>query len=456
MIAAALAVRLAGCGGAEPEARPPDVLLVTLDTLRADRLGAYGARGIETPYFDTLAAGGVLYERAVAPMGMTLPSHISLFTGLYPREHGVLNNGTVLAESIATLPELLRDAGYATAGFTSVRLLAPENGAAQGFDTFAHPEAAQRRAGATVPLALDWLARQPPERPIFLWVHLFDPHLPYEPPGEWLPAGGPDLPDSVDWNYLQRVAGRNGGEVPAEILARALELYDGEVAYADHWLGRLVRGMREAGRWDGTLAVVTADHGECFENGVYFEHSECLWQGTIRVPLVVRWPSGHEGTAGVRVAEQVSLLDVAPTLLEAVGLPLPERLSGRPLTAAARRGYPILIQQPFYPERAGLRRARLFEAIASVAGDPTLDPDPEVRQVGLVTREWKLLRSPEGEALYRLPEEDANLLPRRPEAAAELTTLLDRALARHPLNLAAPETVDPELVESLKALGYVR
>ena len=446
------------CAGA-PD--PPDVVLLTLDTLRADRLGAYGAADVFTPAFDALAAEGVLFERAAAPMPLTLPSHFSMLTGKHPREHGVLNNGMVLPDDERTLAETFRDHGYRTAAFVAVSLLSPEAGADQGFETFSGPASGQRRAERVVPEALAWLGGVPEEQPVFLWVHLFDPHQPYAPGPPWdaeaLERSGGRWP-SLHWPDFERLAAGNGGDLPREVLEHALRLYDGEVEYTDHWLGRLVEGLKERGHWRDGVVAVAADHGECFENGIYFEHADCLFEGAIRVPMVVIHP-GREG-AGRRVGGQVSLVDLAPTILAAAGLPPEPGQSGvahRP-GGEVEAGRAVLIQHTVYRSRPAARRQRRQQLIRSVAGDPTRPLLVEGDLFGIVDDGWKYLRGDGREELYRLaPEADetVDLAGAEPAAREAMRRRLAAEIERHPARTPAREALDDELRRNLESLGYL-
>jgi hypothetical protein len=186
VLSVACLVGATGCG----EPRRPDVIVVTVDTLRADHVGVY-ADGAETPRIDDLAREGTVFERCAAPMPLTRPAHFSMLTSLYPREHGVLNNAMVLPDEARSLAEILAEHGYRTGGFVGVRLLGPDSGAAQGFERFDQPEESrERRAETVVRRALDWLDRVGREQPRFLWVHVFDPHMPYAPPEPFF--GGPE------------------------------------------------------------------------------------------------------------------------------------------------------------------------------------------------------------------------------------------------------------------------
>ncbi len=272
-------------------------LLITLDTVRWDALSTTGAPPGLTPELDALARESVqfLWARTTAPL--TAPAHASMLTGLYPPRHGVRDNGSArLPTEAETLAERLRAAGLSTAAFVAAAVLDASVGLDQGFETydgverFAEQEGvhfARRDAAQVVDAALAWLAAQPPERPFFLWVHLFDAHAPYEPPPE----------------FLQRAGGH---------------AYLGEVAYVDHHVGRLRAALRSTGREDETLVVVVADHGEGLDQHGELTHASFAYDSTIRVPLLVRHPDGRG--AGTRSDRIVSVVDVYPTVLRALGL----------------------------------------------------------------------------------------------------------------------------------------
>lgn len=434
----------------------PSVLLITVDTLRADHVGAY-APGARTPRLDELARGGTLFENAVAPMPLTRPSHFSILTSLYPREHGVLNNSIALPGSALTLAEIFREQGYRTGGFVSVVLLDEGSGAAQGFEEFRHPtDPRERLAEATVSDALAWLSGLGAEEPFLLWVHLFDPHLPYAPPPGFrrgLDAQlGARLPQ-VDWPELRAVARGNDGDVPTPVFEHARALYRGEVEYTDHWVGVLLDGLGELGRRESTIVVFTADHGEGFENGVYFEHADSLADGALRIPLILSYPPVFR--PGTRVTAQVSSLDVAPTLLVASGIDVPPGWSGRPLQEAEAFGdrY-VLIQHPFYQPGRARHRPRRQSVIRSVAGRPVAPILVDKERVGMVGRDWKLLRSDGRPELYRRAADGADVAEANEELRRELDERLTRALEEHPLNLIDVGEINEELLTNLRALGY--
>ena len=309
---AAWAAMHAWRGSAAPRYPGANVLLVTIDTLRADRLGAYGYGPAETPRIDRLARQGVHFKQVVSPMPLTLPSHTSLMTALSTAEHGVRDNGAFeLAPAHTTLAERLTASGYESAAFVAAFVLHSRWGLARGFahydDDFEYdqpggiPGQVERRAEAVVDAALAWLRepRQPREAPFLAWVHLYDPHAPYAAPESW---------DS-------RFPGRP---------------YDAEVAYTDAQIGRLLDGLEAAGTLENTLVVITADHGEGLGEHGEPGHGMFLYDTTLMVPLVIRLPDAQ--VAGREVAEQVRLIDVAPTILELVGVMPPDSYAGESLT----------------------------------------------------------------------------------------------------------------------------
>jgi tetratricopeptide (TPR) repeat protein len=385
-------------------------VLVTIDTLRADHVGCYGAGSASTPTLDALARRGVRFATAISPAPLTLPSHATLLTALDPPEHGVRANGAFrLAEEIPTLAEELADAGFAGAAFVSAFVLDRRFGLARGF---AHYDdslgvqaddlaVASRPAGQTVDAALAWLEGAP-ER-FFLWLHLYDPHAPYEPPEP----------------HLSRLLGQP---------------YDGEIAYADAEVGRLLAAV-DARFPDGrTLVAVTADHGESLGEHGEPTHAYGVYDATQRVPLILAGPGLPAGAVVERLAR---LADVTPTLLALAGLPPLERSSGAsllPLLGAAPEAEPRLAW------------------VETLATQLDLGWSP---LLGVRTSDHKYVRAPQPE-LYELatdPGETRNLAAQEPGLVARLDALVE---ARAAGRTAAPNLgVDAETAERLRALGYL-
>ncbi len=361
VLASAL-VALIGLGTScrKAAAPPRHLILVTIDTLRADHLSAYGyARPTSSPSgaerrgsvpgftIDEIAGQGVRFENAFAPRGMTLPSMSTLFTGRPPLETCVLDNRNTLPPELETLPERMKAAGFRTAGFSANRLLAPGSGFEQGFDTFVQ-DASDDRDARSVAAAEDWLAAQDLEKgpPLFLWIHLVGPHLPYDP----APLAGvkfdalfadPDYHGAADGSREFLDAAYTGGRaLDASERAHVVDLYDGEVARIDHLVsgflafcaGKDAHG--EVRLLDDALLVIAADHGEELgERSRYFGHAKSLYASVLHVPLVMRCPGLVP--SGRVVPDLVELEDVLPTIADLLLLPKPKDVRGRSLAPIA-------------------------------------------------------------------------------------------------------------------------
>jgi arylsulfatase A-like enzyme/Tfp pilus assembly protein PilF len=322
---------------AEPDAQkaPPDVFLVTIDTLRADHIHCYGYQKIETPALDSLAQDGIRFEQAFTASPITNISHASILTGLLPSDHGVNDFGVPLSADHPAWAELLKPQGYHTAAFIAAvvldsKQLAP--GFDRGFDFYdnfpldmdknVHWGRLERRGTDVVQHAEEWLNGQP-SGPHFVWVHLYDPHDPYEPP------------EPFASQYKDR-------------------LYDGEIAYADSALGQFVDYLKKKGWYDGALVVVTGDHGEGLGEHGEDTHGIFLYDSTTHVPLIVKLPS--EQAKGREVGAQVRTTDILPTVLDVLGAKAPARLDGeslRPYFAGTESAGRTAFAETDYPLRFG-------------------------------------------------------------------------------------------------------
>jgi arylsulfatase A-like enzyme len=352
------------CAGDRESHPTRNIVLITLDTTRADRLGCYGNRRDATPNLDRLAAEGLLFENAFTPVPSTLPSHCSIMTGMYPARHGVHDNGIYrLDEGFTTLAERLRGAGYRTGAFVSAFVLDRQFGLAQGFDTYddqvdeplidADPDQIrledeehgrwiaqlaspfERRADAVSRGAIDWL-RQSSQEHFFLWVHYFDPHTSYAAPEPWTTRFDPDYAGEMDGSpeTFERIFVENdwttAADVPRADFDHMVARYDGEIAFMDHWIGKLLDTLVETDQLENTLIVVVGDHGESFgKHGQIWEHNSHIFDDVVRVPFIVRPPGGMPG--GRRIAGVVRTLDVAPTILEFAGVSGLDGIDGRSL-----------------------------------------------------------------------------------------------------------------------------
>jgi arylsulfatase A-like enzyme len=339
-----------GCGEAAPAPRP-DVLLVVVDTLRADRLGAYGFPLPTSPNLDRFAADAVVFERAIAASASTVPSHASLMTSRFVREHSVgWVNGTTRLEGVVTLAERFRTAGWATGAFVSNFVLRRASGLDAGFDVYDdafsaaernRPGFFERVAPDTTARAKAWLGARGDE-PVFLFVHYQDPHGPYLPPAEW--TGAFTALETEDAAPLPVLAGDDdAGGIPRyqalpglDRLGQYARRYAGEIAYFDASFAQLLAALEARGR--PNVVLVTADHGESFgEGGFYLNHGHATTPDQAHVPLLVRAP----GLAAGRRPDPVHHVDVAPTLLALAGLPVPAEARGLALGPFLERGEPL-------------------------------------------------------------------------------------------------------------------
>jgi len=466
-VAAALCVALFACGR-EPR-HQPDVLLIVIDTLRADRLGACGNRDGLTPFLDELAARATVYQRAYAPAPWTNPSVASLWTSRHPSQHGVVSFASVLEDGAVTLAERLREAGYATAGFSANPLIDLPSGLGQGFDVYdaAPPQDADvpefrrvpPRADALAAQALAWLdaRRATPERPAFLYLQLMETHTPYAPPADLLasrfaPGALPDLESVASQMLLANTYRPAPGAV-----SLFQTLYDLEVRSADRELRALFAALEQRGFLRDAVVVVTADHGDEFGEHGIFGHGTTLFEPAIRVPLLVVAPGQ---TRHRDVLQPVSLIDVAPTVLAWARTPVPAQFAGRVLPDAgpwdarswlvsllprsARRA--LAPQAPVVSELVGTAtgapRQGVFHERAILDGAEKL-----IASVG-GAREWyDLDADPEERAPDGLPESTRGALARS----------FDVFLASVPSDVAGARrapVIDAETRKRMRALGY--
>ena len=383
-----------------------NVLLISIDTCRADHLSCYGYEHPTTPNIDALAAQGILFENTISPVPLTLPSHSTMLTGAIPPYHGVhLNTGYRLADSIVSLPELLQEHGFATGAAISAFVLDSQYGLAQGFDfyddTFKEPlegnHVVQRRGGETSDVALEWIEQNRDQR-FFFFLHYYDPHANYSP--------------------------------PEPFASRFASPYAGEIAYTDHCIGKVIQKLKDLDLYDSTLIIVAADHGELLGEHGEPAHSYFIYQSAIRIPLIFKLP-GQDKPA--RIPSLAGLVDVMPTICSLLGVTPPPDIQGRsletdwtqpPTDRAARYVY----CESFYPT--------------------IYDLNP---LVGLVGDRFKFIQTTRSE-LYDLvddPAESHNLFETEGEVAGmmedELDAILDESLRdishESRITLAASTTV---------------
>lgn len=405
----------------------PDLLLITVDTLRADHVGCYGYANAQTPTLDALCRDGVHFTQAFTASPITNSSHASILTGLYPSRHGVTDFGVPLSADHKTLAESMKAAGYQTAAFIGAVILDSKSlapGLDRGFDHYENFPAdakatgrwgrVERRAGDVVTRALDWMKAHP-KGPRFVWLHVYDPHDPYEPPPP----------------FDKQFAGRP---------------YDGEIAYADQELGRVLAFLKKEGRYSNTLIALLGDHGEGLGEHGENTHGIFLYDSTTHIPLILKYAKPASG--GMQSPEQISSVDLMPTLLDLLGVPIPTGLDGKSLSSTLTRTggdfassgendqfAHAVFAETDYPLRFGWAP---LKAIRSNHQKYIDAPRPEFYRLSDDRNEVNNLYRPWDEDVQKLRAELADFRKAAPPAPA-----------------AAAGKVDPGTIEELKALGYL-
>ena len=434
---------------------PGHIVLISVDTLRADHLSSFGYPRRTSPAFDAVAEGGVTFDAAFAQRGLTWPSLTSILTGRYPGSHGVRDNPGWLDASIRTLPEMLQAGGYSTAAFLTNMTSAPN----RGLDTLevfptTTPGLTRERTADTLATraAMAWLSDRGESKPFFLWLHLLAPHASYEPPPGYdelfTPPGEPAFDGQSE--TLSAITREQRRLSEAE-LAPIIGLYDGEVALIDTQVDMVLRKLSELGLSQSTLVVLTSDHGEeLYERGFYFFHKCSISDAVLHIPLVLRLPGVLP--AGRRVGAVVESIDIAPTILELAGLERPPSLQGRSLLS--------LIEPNGAEGWKGTAFSELGEKVSSVR-----------------TARWRYIANPlgasvqflerEGEACYPIareelydheidPGEQTNVAERYPSVTAEMRRRIREWRQATELARSSKSEIDAETLEQLRALGYLK
>jgi arylsulfatase A-like enzyme/Tfp pilus assembly protein PilF len=411
-------------------AAPRNIILITIDTARADRMGFMGSKAGLTQNLDVLARQSVVFSRAYAHVPLTTPSHATILTGTYPQFNHLDDLGTALSKEIPFLPDILRHHGYHTAAFVGAQVLDPKSAAVpgfdRGFDTYdagfhsRQPgedryHSVERRAEAVVEHALGWIS-QHSHGPFFVWVHLYDPHDPYDPP-------------------------------PPFKARYAASPYDGEIAYVDFALGKLLGALHSLGLYEGTLIAIAADHGEAFGEHGEQSHGFFLYDETLHVPLMMKLPG--ERAAGLRIVSRVGLVDLAPTMLQEVGIEAPVAMQGetllnlmKPGTGATDAAIPAqaALDRPAYAETDYPHRAFGWSALSSLRAGRYLYIDAPEREL--------YDQSADPEALH-------NLATRSKAVADTMSSQLEEFRRKTAGAATVQPAIDPQQVEQLQALGYV-
>jgi choline-sulfatase len=417
--AAAQPVGKSAARPAVPQAfrRNPNVILITIDTLRADHVGCYGARNVKTPTLDRLAADGVVFERAISQVPLTWPSHAAILTGTYPFQNSVQDfTGEPLSPQFRSVAQAFRSAGYRTGAVVSAFVLDRSWGLGRGFDFYDDAFSAEtfqkkeiglvdRRASESVDHAITWLQKSP-QRPFFLWLHLYDPHSPYDPP------------EPYRTEYRDHA-------------------YDGEIAYTDHELGKLITWLKQNKLYDSALIVMLSDHGESLGEHGEDEHGFFVYNATVHIPLIVK-PLARSGIRPERRRAPVETTALAPTLLQVAGVndPIQNQFQSESLFNSKHREQPPAYSETFYP-------------FSSFGWSPLH---------AIETDRFHYIDAPKPE-LYDLqsdPGETNNIAAARPAMVTVLKQKLQQLLAHNPFSpgKAGLATLSPDAQEKLRALGY--
>ena len=412
-------------------AKPVNIILITLDTTRADRMGFLGSKRGLTPNLDFLAGQAAVFARAYSQVPLTTPSHATILTGTYPQFNHVSDLGSPLAKDLPYLPDILRQHGYRTAAFVGSQVLDPKSAAAPGFDrgfeTYDAPfhirgpgedryHSVERRGMTVVDSALGWL-NQHPQGPFFLWLHFYDPHDPYDPP-------------------------------PPFKAQYSASPYDGEIAYVDSAIGKLLTTLRSRGLYDQTLIVVVADHGEAFGEHGEWSHGLFLYDETIHVPLVIKLPA--TGSIHSLIEARVGLIDIAPTLLQKVGIVAPAAMQGTSLLGLMK------------PTSSGDANPAKSDAGAQDRPEYA-ETDYPYRAFGWSSlRAWRAgkylyIDAPQRELYDQAqdPEAAHNLAKSAPSVADTMAAQLEDLRRKTGRAGQTEVAITPRQAEQLQALGYV-
>jgi arylsulfatase A-like enzyme len=423
----------------------PSLILITIDTLRADRLGCYGYSRNTSPAIDGLARKSILFRNAITPRAKTTPAIASILTGLYPHTHGLRSNWVPLEEEFITLAEILREKGFRTGAVVGNYMLKRKySGLDQGFDTFddrmttreLHRNLREKTAEEVNQSVFGWLEENRNNQ-FFLWVHYQDPHGPYTPPAEYRGQFGRDREDPVAAEEIPRYQRLpdipvSDGKIDANAYRAA---YDEDIRYCDDFIGRLVEKLEELELAD-TLIILTADHGESLgEHGYYFEHGKYVYDQSVRVPFLVYSPGKFDPRI---IEEQVNIMNITPTVLEILDCPIPPEIEGRSLLSLIRG--------------------------ETTEGDEYIFIESMNRYKAVRDRQWKYIKniSTGKEELYELekdPGEEYNRADEYPAVTAALSRKVEAWLNpndRIPLKELNEMRINKEERKALFSLGYLK
>jgi len=444
------AVCIAGCGHEEKTAvvkkmasagektTRPDIIIITIDTLRADHLGCYGYFRNTSPAIDELARNGILFERTMTPMGTTLPAHVSLMTSTTTLKHGIKANmdikGDALdaSDGLLTFAQIAGRAGYITAGFVSAAPVKKHSGMATGFDIFDEPKSKARLAASTNKGLFSWLKKNS-KRPLFLWIHYWDPHEPYSAPGKYRNMFS-------EKQKIRKFLKKKKVPNMVSYVLRKNNRYDGEIRYVDDQINRLFDVLKKKGVFDDSIIVITGDHGEGLGQHYWIDHGR-IYDEQLHVPLIIKLPDGSD-FAGIRRSGMSSLIDIVPTVASEAGIELTRKERNQ------FQGVDLLKDVP----------ARKY--VLSERSHRRRNWEPGMKYT-LTGPEWKYHYYTDWQdELYNLkndPGETINVIEDNAQIARKMKNIIETEIAKYESRTKKDEVqeIDALVLQQIESLGYV-
>ncbi|MHC5060557.1 MAG: sulfatase [Planctomycetota bacterium] len=448
--------------GGAANSKHPNIIVLTVDTLRADHMALYGYNRNTMPAIEEFAKSAVVFDQAVVSRGNTRASYASMLTGLYPFHHGVYNNNTVLHENFTTLPELLEAADYNTAAFVSNFVLVGElSGCDQGFDIYddktedreINRPNYERSAGGTLKAILQWLENDPPQ-PFCLFTNFIDPHGPYLPPEKFRNMYKSNKELILDKKKIFSYQRVNDSFNYYDYVDR----YDGEIRYVDEAMSQLIDALKNKGLWDDAIVIFLSDHGESLgEHNIFFEHQYYLYEETVKVPLAIRLPRGKDNENAVpprRVSTLGSPMDIIPTILDYLGISYKGPMDGQSLLPVLNgnqdQNRTIFLEFPeaFQPNTRKLLGQVIFDVIADPLEQKPIRYDENIQIHRTLSRQLDamLKQVAEYQIPYKLTFYDVPL--------AKRTEFVEKRKEKGPKPIR--KQLSDEQIEKLKSLGYIQ
>ncbi len=429
----------------------PNIILITIDTLRADNLPCYGYDRNTTPFICDFAREGILFENSFVQIPLTGPSHASILSSRYPDSHGLLKHESILNKNVTFISQILKKENYTTGAYVNVLTLDPKFGFNRGFDTYTHN--GTQNAAETNDYIFTWIKKNKNKK-FFLWVHYFDPHFTYNPPYPYNKFYSKE-PTTFDLYNNLKYKSRdilfynlfNNNTLTTNDLNRAIALYDGEILFVDENLKQLFKYLKDNGLYDNALIIITADHGEGFDHDYYFNHPMFVYDSFTHVPLIIKFP--HSLYQNLRINNLVESVDIAPTVLDYLGINISLYFEGQSLLSMI--------------ETNKSRKSYVFSqsAACSLINKKCFPKGYTSVSRSIRNNRWKLILNPYNDSfiyeLYDLksdPDELINVYSKHPKLAKELSNILLNKISQKP-NFNDSIELDQETINKLKSLGYM-